>query len=372
MRKWLIDEPLSSYAKNDLPGGHTSPINALFWGVEGSDRVRVIPDGYNAGSILVALQRLSHPSQFIDPLLYRGLRKCVPPSMDPKEFISACSSWELEEDIGFSVLGTAIRLGMHTLTAEGFWAAELLTEVQEKRLGLSNWFRKQGCRDGFPQVCNQGVEATNAYYPFANNVPSEGFSQEFLEEIGGAEGALSKRDPIFIRGGSQSPCDYIYCYPASCGGWVALVVDAKHTAGLAEGGKVGTADQRGLWVALSRFVQAWDQIEGVGKLENLRAAFLTNRSRPSDQCMQGGERGEEVKQKGKGGLGEGKESEGPAEQVNVVQQDECRVKTRFSGLRLEYLTEHSFEFSPFSDIIFARRLAQVARKKKARELDSQF
>uniref|UniRef100_A0A0G4HXD6 Uncharacterized protein n=1 Tax=Chromera velia CCMP2878 TaxID=1169474 RepID=A0A0G4HXD6_9ALVE len=238
MRKWMLGESLSIRQPEKLPGYPSGVLTALF--MDASPRrpseVQVIPDGYSAHSIIDRL-KADLPVGF----LYRDLERYVPSSMDPSGFV--LTDERAFEHLGFSVLGTAIHFGMHALTD-----AESVAELPEKRVGLALWFLRQGCSNGTPKVFGLGeLQEKGPFYPFYSNDRLK-FCDEFVEA---AASAVSKREPLFIRGGKQSPCDYVYCYRVSPDGWAAMVVDAKHTSEASGGAAVTTGDQNQMWSALS-------------------------------------------------------------------------------------------------------------------------
>uniref|UniRef100_A0A0G4GQ84 Uncharacterized protein n=1 Tax=Chromera velia CCMP2878 TaxID=1169474 RepID=A0A0G4GQ84_9ALVE len=115
MQKWMLNENLWMQKKEDLPGHPNGPIQASFQMVYRSpgSAVQVIPDGYNAGSILKALE-----NDLPAPFLYDTIKRMVPRSMKPTEFIAAADDHRAFEDFGFGVLGIAIHLGMNVLTKQ--------------------------------------------------------------------------------------------------------------------------------------------------------------------------------------------------------------------------------------------------------------
>ncbi|CAE7640067.1 unnamed protein product, partial [Symbiodinium microadriaticum] len=103
MESWLLDEYFACTDVENLPGkgDGLGRIQAMFQKVE-DDRIQVVPDGFQASFIVSQLT-----SQKNVPFLYKDLDMVK--SMEPQRFLLTEKSFE---DGGFSVLGSAIHLGL--------------------------------------------------------------------------------------------------------------------------------------------------------------------------------------------------------------------------------------------------------------------
>jgi hypothetical protein len=322
LQVWMIDDGFSINDGTYVPGigsedRERGKIYALFQLL--SDGFQVIPDGYASSSIVKVLkQKLPVPG------LYEDL-DCIR-SLDPTEFI--LRDWNAFESYGFHVVGASIYIGLQALQGKSICSATA-TKVQKKRLGLALWLNEQGAINNIP-IVNRGpaisTSVVGPYYPFTD-AKQTAFDPKMAKQL---KKALIKRQPVYIRCGKKTICDYIYLYvrldDTDKAEWIAIIADAKHTGQALETGNGETVtadDQQKLFDALTAVYTAV-AVTGA-KLSAVRLMFVTNRS--------GFTRSNDTK---------------------LIKAKQT-AQNLFSDVKLELLNSTTFDFGPFSDIMFARK-----------------
>ena len=319
MESWLLDEYFACTDVENLPGkgDGLGRIQAMFQKVE-DDRIQVVPDGFQASFIVSQLT-----SQKNVPFLYKDLD--VVKSMEPQRFLLTEKSFE---DGGFSVLGSAIHLGLEALRKG---CTSTLSDTQKRRLGYANWFASLGVvTQETPQVLGIGMSATPDMYPYSGQGSKFTFCSEvakFLKQQMALQD-VAKRVPIFVRGGRRAPHDYAILYPNFDGRYLLFLVDAKRTSkGQASRQSVTVPDQIQLLNASTAFSKACRNIGFQLERQHVKVGFLTNR-------------------------------DALALPTKTTQLDyTAALKTaqrEFPGLKIELINRTTLEFEPFSSVLFAR------------------
>ena len=335
---WLRDEAFSCSNQINIPGkgNKEAKIYSLFELKEGAQKFSVIPDGYTSSSLVAALS-----DHLPVPGLYENLDAIK--SMKPMEFIME-DAYEFEK-FGFHVVGTAIHIGLLALKDKGITYASA-TDTQRRRLGLALWFQDKGAvthQNGKPSVPKiagreNSLGCVGDFYPFTS-VEQTSFEPAVVEIL---REAVTKFQPVYIRCGRRTCCDYLYFYVRltrthNQAEFICNIDDAKHTNSDDEGccESVTTADQKGLFNAVLKVHSSFDNAGLV--LGDVRLHFVSNRNSLSEQ----------------------KPDSKVFKELRKAKQD---AQKKFPGVQLELLNKATFEFGPFSDILMARR----KRKKRKR------
>jgi hypothetical protein len=326
IQRWMMDQDFDTVAdKKYAPGANTKDgrIHALFQLSSDGSRFCVIPDCYASRSIKESLQRYRPV-----PYLYDGLPFVT--SLDPGSCIATdAADFEIK---GFHVLGTALHLGALALRGPHASPTDAQRKNRERRCGIVQWLANVNAlpqSTSVPTVIGTGHGVKGDLYPFAPARGQEAFLAEFEKEL---RLAVPKGAPIFVRCGRRSPCDYIFLYPREAQShreWVPLLCDAKHTArGEGEGGAVTNDDQLELLNGTLKFIAACAKAH-LRLARDAKIYFLTNRKRLT------------------------KVQRVPHGQRSVAK---CLRKVQETlSVKPEVLNEETFEFWPFTKLLFARR-----------------
>jgi hypothetical protein len=176
------------------------------------------------------------------------------------------------------------------------------------------------------------------FYPFASgsqNIFEESVVESLLKTVRSCQ-------PLYFRCGGLTCCDYLYFYvrlgETGAAELICNVIDAKHTNQDDGGGdSITTAEQEKLYKACCNVESA---VRAAGlDLGAVRLLFLTNRKRLAER------RNDSTDPM-------------PAKQgANAL----------FPEVELELLSKDTFEFGPFSDILWARRKPSRKRAVSAVE-----
>lgn len=287
MCHWLRVEWISIQETRLIPGkgDNVGNIHCLFE-MKSDSEFTVIPDGYTWRDILEVLyEDLPVPNLYNHVDVVKG--------MQPSEFILG-DCYE-KERFGFHVISLAIHLGLCAL-----WKATTkvvregtASELQKKRLGLALWFQGRGVLFNLKGEMLQPILVGNSstgsdhgsFYPFGDK------HQTRLEK--NFQGTLTRalqrhNQPVHVKCGRQTCCDYMYFYArvdleSGKRDFVALLVDAKHTAKDQGGGNsqpVTPNEQSGVYAAACRVHQAMSKV-GL-TLGAVRLVVLTNRSQVAE------------------------------------------------------------------------------------------
>ena len=314
LTRWILDKPLHTWEKEYLPGGNENigVIGAVFEIGRYIQEYKVIPDFANIEALVDALVR-STPGTAVKSL-YSYLSHMS--SLDPSDQVFNSTS---SEKYGFHVIGASLHLGIHVLSVDEKGISAYSSPVHAKRLGLAKWVHSKLPGFAATNVCvlGTGVARKSAFYPFTDR-----WQKTLLSEVKGALECQDKSyNAVFIHTGDQAKCDYLFLFRLGFGEkWIALVADGKFTD--VDTGTVSASDQIEL-IEAAICLKA-----GLGdQLLDHRALFFTNRDKETAAG-----------------------SEAYMEAVH-------RYQTAFDGrsVDLEKIDEETFEFSPFSNVLFMRR-----------------
>ena len=330
---WLRGDVFSCISdQDDVPGkgDEEGSIRCLFQLNAEASHFSVIPDGYGSLHVIDILSQ-----QLPVPYLYDDLM--VIKSLQPKEFILRDAY--AFENFGFCAVGTSIHVGLHALNRKRITASSA-SPTQKKRLGLAMWFQdEQAVTHKKEQLCVPRILGPfgrfgnfGEYYPFKNGNQTT-FDDAVVKSL--QEGVKKRCGPVYIRCGRGTCCDYLYFYVrvmhSNKAELICNICDAKHTNNVEEEGSansITTNDQVGLFRAVENVHCAVKNANLV--LGNVRLLFVTSR----DELVE-------------------PNAESPAlKRLTAARQAAHKV---FPEVQLELLNKASFEFGPFSDILFARR-----------------
>ena len=220
------------------------------------------------------------------------------------------------EGFGFLVLASSLSLGLEALKRKGYPPDMFFDKrVQAKRLGLAttaNTWQRQGDRPfGEPLVVQTPLNA--AVYPFATE--GDYFEAGFVTKL---NQAFDDAKPVFVHTGATAKVDYIFFFPhkaANAGDngavreWSVHVGDAKQDSA-SRPGNISTRNQEQVREGLKAVQNALENAD-MHIINSNMFIFSTS---------------DRLAAKGKNGL--------VAEDIQV-------------------LSPASFEFAPFTDILFA-------------------
>jgi len=237
-------------------------------------------------------------------------------SMDPSDQIFNATSFE---KYGFHVVGASLYLGIQVLSENAGKICEYNTPVHAKRLGLAKWVHSKlpGFEATNVLVLGTGVARKSAFYPYTDR-----FQTTLLSEVKSAIECQDKSyNVVFIHTGDQAKCDYLYLFRVRFGEkWIALVGDGKFTDVDTE--TLSANDQIELIDAAICLKVALKDM-----LLDHRALFFTNRDKETT--------------------------------ASSIPYKEAvhRYKAAFEGrsVELERIDKETFEFFPFSNVLFMRR-----------------
>ena len=211
-------------------------------------------------------------------------------------------------------------------------------------------------------------ERKSSYYPFAGD--KEG-KDRFLDTIKEILGELKTGEqPIFIRCGTQSPLDYIYFYPSREGKakvWVPVMCDAKHTTEyVGRNEAITTDDQCQLWKAALNIKKAC-QDANMPLSKQTKLYFVTNRNRfatpmhPKTLKAAGSKACKTFPNAEAEDLSECDGFATPKKKPETIEAARAKARETFPNAELELLNQDTFEFLPFTRILFARLTEDTTR-----------
>mmetsp|Transcript_9442 Transcript_9442/g.23597 ORF Transcript_9442/g.23597 Transcript_9442/m.23597 type:complete len:860 (-) Transcript_9442:234-2813(-) len=367
---WMLDKPVNINLYPYLvPGFDPSnssdgKIQALFE-LHEPGKVSVIPDGLSVPSMLDAVQDgLPVPGKMI----YSKLGK----PFDDLRLLH--HSFRVDgyvfEDYGFNVVATAIRVGLYAMSSKYYTpdgCPKAGNSKRGNRLGLAKWFWDKGVRvrdsndknTKCPEpIClgsNDPTNEINNYYPFEDSKQNS-FQDGVKAEI---KKAFQNNRPLYIYTGNNTICDYLYFYVNTEKKLTCTICDAKHSR-LPEPSTAGNTitaddqrklfqaavcvnqaiqqitmtadDQRKLFQAAEDANQAVQQTNQSLTLESVRLLFVTNRDSIA------------------------------ASKNEMLEKAKTGATNIWPGIELELLNKSTFDFGPFSDVLFARR--QNSKRKR--------
>lgn len=313
MTRWILDKPLNMCEKQFLPGNaNEGVIGAVFEIWKDIYKYKVIPDFANIKALVGAL--INSTPEIAVKSLYNYLSHMA--SMDPSDQVFNSTSFE---KYGFHVIGASLYFGIQVLSVDEEGISAYSTPVHAKRLGLAKWVH--GKLPGFEAtnvlVLGTGGARKSAFYPYTDNLQTT-----LLSEVKGALECQDKSyNGVFIHTGDQAKCDYLYLFRLRFGEkWIALVADGKFTD--VDTGTLSASDQIDLIdAAICLKAALGDQ------LLDHRALFFTNRKKET--------------------------AAGTEAYKEAVQRYQAAFEGR--SVDLERIGEETFEFSPFSNVLFMCR-----------------
>lgn len=339
---WMLDELIDIQKNPELlpgKGEGAKSIRALFE-LRGQNKIAVIPDGFNAPSILDSLSENIPMRNIYDQLKLR-FETLEPHSLIPNDEYDF-------EFLGFDVVTTAIHMGLYTISTklnqnQGPLTLKSATNVQKQRLGLALWFTDR-CPSLFENstlfrrprvvVLGQGSTSdTTQLFPF--NTGQTSFQDEVVQQF--KEAAIEQK-PLYIRGGKNTGFDYIHLFftgqdsetnKYTC---ICMISDAKHTTKEPADSKITAIDQIGLYKAALKVNKAVERLGYI--IQSVRLMFVTNRLGCVDTNIS--------------------DFVAAKNEVDKIWPD---------NRGLELLNEETFDFGPFSDVLMARRHLQKRKSE---------
>ena len=323
---WMRDEDIPS-DHDAIPGkgNGEGKIYTLFTLAKGG-KFRVIPDGYTSSSLVRALKK-----DLNVPGLYGNLD--VVKSLQPDEFMLT-NAYDFDK-LAFHVVGTSLHAGIYAISQSemdlSFSGANC---KQKRRLGLALWFLSKGAithSDSqiiVPKVLGKATSLASEdgdFYPFSTKEQID-FLKDVRESL--SDNTLC---PVYIRCGRRAICDYLYFYHCKSDGsanseLICMIGDGKHSCKDAK--SICSSDQEQLFKALRCVASAMEASEL--RLKFVRLVFVTNKTK----------------------LAIGKPG---SEAMLALERQKTDAETLFPHTNQELLNLETFEFSPFSDILSAKR-----------------
>ena len=313
LARWMLDEPLEVREKRFLPGnGEGGVIGAVFQIWRRIEQYKVIPDFANLEALVGAL--IGSTQDAAVKSLYSYLSRIA--SMEPEDKLFNSISFE---KYGFHVIGASLYFGIQLLSSYEERISAHSSLVHVKRLGLAKWVHSKlpGFKATNVRVLGTGGARKSAFYPYTNRLQTT-----LLSEVKGLLECQDKSyNVVFIHTGDQARCDYLYLFRLRFGEkWIALVADGKFTDAatttLSAGDQIELID-----AAICLKVALQDQ------LRDHRTLFFANRDKET--------------------------AAGTQEYKEAVQRYQAVFEGR--SVDLERINEETFEFSPFTNVLFMRR-----------------
>lgn len=317
LERWMRRVPLHTSDKKYMPGNAStvreSRIGAVFE-LDDIEHFEVIPDVANIEGMVTAL--MAGETDVSVKSFYEYLIRMA--TLDPSNLVFDHTSFE---KYGFHVIGSSLYFGTKVLSLQGDVSA-FNSPLHTKRLGLAYWVHDKlpGFKPTSACILGANTARKSAFYPYTNNLQTE-----LLSDVKDALDSEAKNyNVVFIHTGQNAKCDYLYLFRLQFGGkWIALVADGKHTD--ASSATLSGIDQIELIEAAISLKNALGE-----QLSEHRTLFFTNRDKQTD-------------------------SETPDYKRAVARYSRTFDDGSGRSVNLETLGERTFQFSPFSDILFMRR-----------------
>lgn len=313
MSRWMQRRRFTKGADTKfLPPEHREGKFQQAFIMHGDDEFEIIPDGFNANAIAGSLVEVLP----FDEHLVNDKQK-IAAVLELKMNLQSllCVGHTTFEHVGFATAAMALRVGMHALTP-----INAPHRLHDSRLGLAAWFLVQRAVKNCalqPLILNFEGDERSAQLPFLED-ERKGF--DMGPSCGVAlENAASQRRPIYIRSATKCRFDYAFMYPHTTdGSYIVLIVDAKHT--ITVEGRIKTRDQQQMYCAAKDLLNALRNV-GVA-VSALRLMHLTNREK--------------------------------VDNPQLPPSIDPEVARLIKGQGIEQLNRDTFEFEPWTGLLFAK------------------